>query len=551
MSNPRCRRAIPLNGEGERGARFAHRWGTREHLRINPNRPRPAAIVDVEAGLQKELEQRYRSAVSQFEREGRILDAAFVLADLLNRTGEACSFLERHDELRLAAELAEARSTDHAEVVRLWWRAGDRVRAVAVARARDCFGPAILRLERAGHQDEANGLRQTWMSQLLEAGDLIGAYDAGSGINTPVARALRNRLIDLGVEEGGSLQARMLARQLRAGDAEPHPELVRLLHDPTAARRLEVLTIDLTATGTPVDHPGVVRELVRRLLSGRYEVERTALQSAIALSGDPVLRTDMPGLAALPTCETPPILEAVWVEVDATDAGQLPVSDARLLPDGRLVVAVDGAGIRVVRPSGRVQAEFDVAADFLIPSDNGLRVLALRAVEDDVVAVTVIAIPDRKVRRIGEVPATSWAHTFDGANWFLGNQGQLWMLDMLADGPVALWRETQHQEPIVAISRTPGTLAVASALEHFDELEDGMAVVVRRYGLPGLAETLHASGCLRAGLHAAVGRSRSFPGTRQTRRMEPESSPARATTSPWSRTSTTWKRPSQSCAWAA
>ena len=59
------RRAIPLNGEGERGARFAHRWGTREHLRISPNRPRPAAVVDVEAGLQGDLEQRYRSAVSQ------------------------------------------------------------------------------------------------------------------------------------------------------------------------------------------------------------------------------------------------------------------------------------------------------------------------------------------------------------------------------------------------------------------------------------------------------------------------------------------------------
>ena len=239
----------------------------------------------------------------------------------------------------------------------------------------------------------------------------------------------------------------------------------------------------------------------------------------------------------------------MWVEVDATDAGQLPVSDARLLPDGRLVVAVDGAGIRVVRPSGRVQAEFDVAADFLIPSDNGLRLLALRAVEDDVVAVTVIAIPDRKVRRIGEVPATSWAHTFDGANWFLGNRGQLWMLDMLADGPVALWRETQHQEPIVAISRTPGTLAVASALEHFDELEGRMAVV-RPIWPPRLGRTLHASGCSRRAPRCCR-TGRSFPGTRPTRRMEPESSPARATTSPWSRTSTTWKRRSQSCAWAA
>ena len=45
-------------------------------------------------------------------------------------------------------------------------------------------------------------------------------------------------------------------------------------------------------------------------------------------------------------------------------------------------------------------------ADFLIPSDNGLRLLALRAVEDNVFSVASIAIPDRKVRRIGEMPAT-------------------------------------------------------------------------------------------------------------------------------------------------
>jgi hypothetical protein len=163
------------------------------------------------------------------------------------------------------------------------------------------------------------------------------------------------------------------------------------------------------------------------------------------------------------------------------------VRDARLLPDGRLVVALEGAGIRVVRPSGRVQAEFDIAADFLVPSDNGLRLLALRGFEDRVVAVAVIAIPDRRIQRIGEVPASAWARTFDGANWFLASGGQLWMLDMLTEGPVALWREDQHREPIVAISRTGNVLAIASAAE-LHQGEGTMTIVVRRYLLPGRGE---------------------------------------------------------------
>src|SRR6202022_4476335 len=126
--------------------------------------------------------------------------------------------------------------------------------------------------------------------------------------------------------------------------------------------------------------------------------------------------------------------------VDATDRGQLGASDARLLPDGRLIVAVDGLGIRLAKPSGRTEADFDVPADVLIPSDNGLRVLALRALGHGVFGVTTIAVSERRTRQLGEISATSWANTFDGASWFLANHAQLWLLDMLADGPVALWR---------------------------------------------------------------------------------------------------------------
>jgi hypothetical protein len=57
------------------------------------NRPRPAAVVDVGRGCREPSSA--TAQPSRNEREGRILDAAFVLADLLNRTGEACSFLGR------------------------------------------------------------------------------------------------------------------------------------------------------------------------------------------------------------------------------------------------------------------------------------------------------------------------------------------------------------------------------------------------------------------------------------------------------------------------
>lgn len=480
------RRAIPLGGGA--GGRAARAPRPRRDLRIQPNRSSPASVVHVEPGLRAELEQRYRAAFERLEREGRIVDAAFVLVELLDRTPEACAFLERHAEVRLAAELAEARGPDQAEAVRLWWRAGDRDRAVLIARRHGCFAPAILRLERRGDHGEAGALRQEWMTQLLEGGDLVAAYDVGAEVDTDVARAVRRRLVKLGVEHGGPLRAQMLARQLRAGDDAPHPALAALVADPAAAADRRVLTAELARSRARVDHPTAVRALLRRLLVDEAPVERGDVDATVALADDPVLRTDLPRLSLLAR-PRPPSLEPLWVDLEPSDRGHAGAHDARLLPGGRVVVAVDGAGVRILRPDGRTEAELDVPAHVLIPSDNGLRLLAVRVLGPGAIAVATVAVPERKARAVGEIAATAWADGFDGGTWFLADHSQLWMLDMLAGGPSALWRQEDHRQPILAIARSRDRLAVAG---FHQATADGPRVHVRRYGLPalvGLGET--------------------------------------------------------------
>jgi hypothetical protein len=323
------------------------------------------------------------------------------------------------------------------------------------------------------------------MSHLLDAGEIVSAYDVGAGLDGDEVRALRSRLIEVGVEGGGPLRARMLARQLRARDDAPHAAFAWLLTASEAAREREIAIADLVAVRTAVDHPRIVRALVRQLLPDAAPEDRRVIDAAVALTDDPILRADLPPLSSLPARPRPE-LDAVWVEVDSTDRGQLPVHDVRMLPDGRLLVAVAGVGVRVVKPSGRIEAEFDVPADALIPSDTGLRVLALRGLGNGVVGMTAIAIPERRTRPLGEIAATVWADTFDGAQWFVGNHTQLWMLDMLADGPVALWQQTEHREPIVAISREAEQLAVASIGSAVGEGGVRPLTWVRRYRLPNL-----------------------------------------------------------------
>jgi hypothetical protein len=474
------RLAIPL-GDSD-GPTAKGRFGPRRVLTLRPNRPAARSVVRVQAGLRNQLQNRYRQAFVRLDQQRRVLDAAFVMADLLNRVGEACSYLERHGQMRLAAELSEARSHDQAETVRLWWRAGDRQRAVTIARRHGVFPGAIARLERSRQYAEAADLRRAWTAQLLQAGDIVGAYDVIADQHDDVSAAIRARLVDLGCSEQGPLRARMLARQLRAKHDAPHPALDQVLTDPLARPEREVLVAELTTTRLQVDHPLAVRTLLRRVIAERPDLSAKTLETLSELTSDPILREDLPLFTTLQPAADP---ETVWIDVHPADRGQVAIGDARVLPDGRLIVTLRGVGIRVVKPNGKTEAEFDLPADELILSDNGLHLLALRLVDDGVVTVRQITLPERRVRTIGDIPANVWAQTYDGGAWYHANGSHLIMLDVLADGPSALWRQTRHHEPIVAIARSQTQMAVASYDPSLDMIGPH---TIRRYLLPNLNE---------------------------------------------------------------
>ena len=514
------RKALPLGGEGnDRKARGVP--GRRRQLRIDFQRGR-GGVIGLEPGLRAELNQRYRAAFQRLEREGRILDAAFVLADLLDRADEACQFLEEHGEVRLAAELSEARSDDRAETVRLWWRAGERERAIAVARRHGAFAPAVQRLERSQYHEEGRRLRMEWMAHLLDAGDIVTAYDVGAELEGEAAAAMRGRLIDIGVEHGGRLRARMLARQLRAGQEAPHPELEALVSDPWARRDRHLLARELAAVKRSVDHPDPVRALARNLLAEPAGVHRTVVETVVVLAKDPALRTDLPPMASLPV-DTPTVPEPLWVDVDRFDRGHVAVWDARLLAGGRVIVATDGAGVRILRPDGRTAVDFDVTAHWLVPSDAGTRVLALRRLSGDAVGVTALDVVERRMHVVGNVAATAWADSYDGAQWFVAAGRTLWMLDILAEGPVALWRSKDVRHPISEVRRDGNRvqLALPDGFLHYElprlepftgipnlsafddysvELEgedDGRIVVVRKVGIAAPIATVQLAGATR------------------------------------------------------
>jgi hypothetical protein len=176
------RHAIPLGGAQIESKPIALGIpSARERLDIEPDAAAPGSSYAFGAELYAEMQRLYRRAFERLDAQGRVDEAAFVLAELLRTDAEAVSYLERHGRARLAAELAEVRGLAPGLVVRQWFLARDVDRAVAVARAHGAFADAVDRLERAQKKQEARALALCWAEDLAEAGFRNGGPGGGEG----------------------------------------------------------------------------------------------------------------------------------------------------------------------------------------------------------------------------------------------------------------------------------------------------------------------------------------------------------------------------------
>jgi hypothetical protein len=280
------------------------------------------------ADVGEHLERLYRNAAEQLERDGRIIEAAFVFADLLGEPLGAISLLERHDQLAVAAELAEGRRLDPDLVVRLWWRAGQRDRAVDVARTRGGFARAVERLA-ATDQAGASELREAWVLSRRRAGDLVGAVEAAWPDERlrPLVTAELRAAAGLGGRLEGWALAHLAAHRPERADLDRALTVLGDRDPATAERRAELL---LTAARLPGDDALADRELasaaVTTLLRDASHIDETAGRDAYRTlrdRADPILAADLPKLGSWPSSR-PGSLKATM----PLAPGQLAVHDA-------------------------------------------------------------------------------------------------------------------------------------------------------------------------------------------------------------------------------
>lgn len=446
------RHAIPLGKELSENAREALGMpGPRAQLTLQTEAKGAAGSMfaggpDIYVALQ----QRYREAFRRFEREGRIDEAAFVLAELLGAVEEAVSFLERHGRFKLAAELAEGRKLAPGLVVRQWLLAQEVARAVAIARRSGAFGDAVARLERS-NPPEARAFRLLWAETLAEAGDYARAVQ----VVWPVAehRASAREWLERGVASGGATGARLLAMWATAlpeGLTVAGARVRELLDDDAPGRASERFVFGMALVEEPpsANRTALVVPTLRALLrdraagNARFTSDLSLIKRLLGDAPDSTLRTDLPSLAdcihpAWRDTRERPRIDAT---VRASEAGTFTLHDVVVLPDGRLLYALGEAGARLVRADGRTVAHFNVPTFHLVPSIHGDRVLAL-ARRGDVWRLSRLDLVTRKCSPWADMSFKAWSPSYDGNVWFVStDENTVMMLDALASDCRALWR---------------------------------------------------------------------------------------------------------------
>jgi hypothetical protein len=468
----------------------------RAELRIHPELSQPWFSSGISPEVYGELRRLYREAFQRLEAQERIEEAGYLLAEVLHAHEEAVGFLERHGRFLLAAEMAEARHLPPGLVVRQWLLAGNRERALRIARRSGDFAGAVTRLERSRQSEQAGELRRLWAQGLAGTGDYAAAVDALWPLESDRPRALA--WMDRAIEQGGASAGRMLARKA-ALELEPFEKIrdscLMLLESwraEGAASRLAFADTLRRGPRTPATQ-SLARVAVRALArdSGRLgaRLKPAALRQLVTFAGDAALKTDAPALP-LPQREPWSTNTAVWrVAIAGPDSGTRPAHDAAFLPNGLTAVALGEAGVRLLSRDGRAVAELDPPAHRLVVSDHGDRALAL-ARRGEVWRATRIDFVSRKAEDWCDARLEAFASGFDGNLWLVAERGGLMAVETTTDGLDGAWA-----------TPLPGSaLTIARSATHCSLLVASREPEIWTYELPSLTlrgrETVPARGPL-------------------------------------------------------
>ncbi len=456
--------AIGLAGTGSMlTLRLPHR---RASLRIRTT-DAVGGAVDPGPRVREHLRRMYADAATALEREGRYDAAAFVHADLLGDVRVAVDLLARNGELVRAAEIAEGRKLPPEHVVRLWWLAGNRDRAVQVARVRGAFAAAIDRLATVDPA-QARALRAEWVRTAQESGAVLAAVEAA----WPDPSLRGQVLPDIAREAGGAGPSSAIFLAYLAAerpDSSVRMQALRLMDTPADEGRSARGEFIQTYAGLDGQDPVLDRELstaaattLVRDTAARPErqlVDSRQVLARLNRRADPLTVADLPPLA-----QQRPVSGHGVLDITAPrEPGQLTVTDAVVLGGRSILLAHGDFGVRLVGVDGRQRARWDVPAHSFVVADDGRSVLLVVRTQGRH-EMHRLDLTTRKVTYWTTLEATHVLPSYDGGVCLMVERGGLSFLDVLSERPRVMWRELGQTGEPVLVGRTPDLLSALVAV---------------------------------------------------------------------------------------
>jgi hypothetical protein len=450
------RHAIPLGGANESLGQSFGRLSPRDQLRLRQQRG-PTSSIGMGDNLERHLRALYRRSFEQLDAKGRIDEAVFVLAELLNVRQEALDYLERHARFAQAAELALGWDMPAAQIVRLHALAGDWRVALLVARRDNAFETAVALLEKRW-PEAAGQLRKEWAQSLAARGQWLAAVRVVWRLESE--RPAACEWLRIAESGGGAMAARALAlrAQCLAETLVAHADLVDALRDdPALVHERAALADELGQLPAPTDAVRRLSALVAGAaiadlsLTGAADVQRVkAVRRLVEIAADPRLSADLP-ISAWPDPKRTPLASSdeiiAWV---APEAGSHALVDAVPLPDGEFLVALGEGGAVRVDARGQWRARFAAPAQQLVIAHDGRSALAL-ARRERVWRVSRLDLVRGQVEDLGMHEFDAFARSFDGVGWSVAIDRRVQVLDTTRGLREVLWHVADLPGAVTAL----------------------------------------------------------------------------------------------------
>jgi len=440
------RHAIPIDGKSDSMRQALGAPTRRSSLDISaPGGTTPAIALGPD--VNNYLRQTYRKLFERLEREGRIDEATFVLAELLQAPVEAVDYLERSKRFKQAAQLADKLQLAPEVALRLWFLAGDSVRAVRIARLTGAFADAVRKLELAQHELAAP-LRMEWGAWLAARGDFAEAADA----IWPLAGQRQQALAWLleaernGDEPGARALVRKLALMPEAladsaaliGSLLAAPEADGVRVRMALCRELAALPVQSVATRRLAAE--LLRHVIAERSAGANQIDRNGVNRLMRIADAGVLESDLPPIAYAASAATQTMSSlGTPLKIEGGERALLQIHDARRLPSGHYLLALGESGVLRVTAQGKHVVHFPLPAHHLVLSHNGERALAL-ARRGDVVRISRIDLAASKVSDWISHPFDTWAGQYDGVTWNAVIDNRIVAIDTTSDRLAVVWQ---------------------------------------------------------------------------------------------------------------